>query len=108
MLAEMQVRRLAFDLASLEQRCARWMQTAVLDELLDCAVALVGQSSTVKPGTRWNSRRFRVSSVMPRERAWAAMNKSWLPMGVSCTSASGPAWMTALPDRPAKRQNGVG
>ena len=46
----------------------------------------VGQSSTAKPGTRWNSRRFRVSSVMPRERAWAAMNKSWLPMGVPLRS----------------------
>ncbi len=28
--------------------------------------ALFGQSSTVKPGTGWNSRRFRLSSVMPR------------------------------------------
>ena len=25
----------------------------------------------------------------------------------SCTSARGPAWLTALPDRPAARQNGV-
>ena len=41
MLVEMQVRRLAFDLASLEQRCARWMQAAVIDELLYCAVAPV-------------------------------------------------------------------
>ncbi len=38
---EMQIGRLTLDLAGLEQGCARWMQAAVLDELLDRAVALV-------------------------------------------------------------------
>jgi molybdate transport system ATP-binding protein len=36
----------------------------------------VGQSSTRRPDTRLNSRRFLVTRVIPSARAWAAMNRS--------------------------------
>lgn len=50
-------------------------------------VADVIQSSTFSPGTRSNSRALCVTSVMPRERACAAMNRSWLPIGVPARSS---------------------
>lgn len=45
------------------------------------------QSSTRNSGTRANSRSLWVTSVRPRERACAAMKRSWLPMGVPARSS---------------------
>jgi len=40
------------------------------------------QSSSSKPSIRWNSRRLLVTRIAPSASAWAAINRSMLPIGV--------------------------
>lgn len=44
------------------------------------------QFSSSRPGTRWNSRRLLLTRVSPSLRAWAAMCRSFTPMGVPLPS----------------------
>ena len=66
--------------------------------------AVVNQSSTRRPGTLPNSRALRVTSVMSRERACAAMNRSWLPMGVPSRSSAATNVRVVLVSRFVERQ----
>jgi transposase InsO family protein len=45
------------------------------------------QSSTFRPGMRSNSRRLRVTTDSPSERACAPIRRSWLPIGVPARSS---------------------
>jgi hypothetical protein len=53
---------------------------------------IAAQFSTCNPGTRRNSRSLLVTSVRPAARAWAAIQRSWLPMTSPRRSSAARTW----------------